>query len=36
MNYYVEFLILIAVLGVPIGTGLFLKWRYERKHGPIR
>lgn len=36
MNYYVELAILIAVVGVPIGTGLFFKWRYERKHGPIR
>lgn len=36
MNYYVELAILIAVIGVPIGTGLFFKGRYERKHGPIR
>lgn len=36
MNYYVEFAILIAVIGVPIGTGLYFKHRYEKKHGPIR
>lgn len=36
MSYYAEFAIIVALLGVPIGTGLYLKHRYERKHGPIR
>ncbi|CAO1670474.1 hypothetical protein NYA30BAC_04346 (plasmid) [Halomonas sp. NYA30] len=36
MSHLAQLAILIAILAVPIIGGLYLKHRYERKHGPIR